>query len=91
MLTSPVDYWGSMFILLGLLESELYDVAHSSLQIFMDEIERFGFIPNGGRIYYLDRSQPPLVISVRPPSYLRTLILIIHGCTDGGDICGEDQ
>ena len=26
----------------------------------MDQLERFGFIPNGGRIYYLDRSQPPL-------------------------------
>jgi alpha,alpha-trehalase len=26
----------------------------------MDELEQFGFIPNGGRIYYLDRSQPPL-------------------------------
>lgn len=28
----------------------------------MDELERFGFIPNGGRTYYLDRSQPPLFI-----------------------------
>ena len=28
----------------------------------MDELERFGFIPNGGRTYYLDRSQPPLFV-----------------------------
>ena len=28
----------------------------------MDQLERFGFIPNGGRIYYLNRSQPPLFI-----------------------------
>lgn len=28
----------------------------------MDQLEQFGFIPNGGRIYYLDRSQPPLFI-----------------------------
>ena len=33
----------------------------------MDEIERFGFIPNGGRIYYLNRSQPPVFINVCPP------------------------
>ena len=33
----------------------------------MDELENFGFIPNGGRIYYLDRSQPPLFIRVRIP------------------------
>lgn len=48
----------------GLLESELYSVANSTLQNFMDEIERFGFIPNGGRIYYLNRSQPPVFIHV---------------------------
>ncbi|EPQ54856.1 glycoside hydrolase [Gloeophyllum trabeum ATCC 11539] len=28
----------------------------------MDELETIGFIPNGGRIYYLNRSQPPLFI-----------------------------
>ncbi|KAG8815474.1 hypothetical protein FRC19_001013, partial [Serendipita sp. 401] len=55
-------YWDSKFILEGLLKSELYSVANSTLQNFMDEIERFGFIPNGGRIYYLNRSQPPVFI-----------------------------
>ena len=67
MLTFSVDYWDSKFILDGLLESELYDIANSTLQNFMDEIQLFGFIPNGGRIYYLDRSQPPFFINVRPP------------------------
>lgn len=28
----------------------------------MDQMEQFGFIPNGGRIYYLNRSQPPLFV-----------------------------
>lgn len=31
----------------------------------MDELEHIGFIPNGGRIYYLNRSQPPLFMKVR--------------------------
>ncbi|PCH40410.1 glycoside hydrolase family 37 protein [Wolfiporia cocos MD-104 SS10] len=53
-------YWDSYWIILGLMKSELYDIANSTLYNFMDEIEKFGFIPNGGRIYYLDRSQPPL-------------------------------
>ncbi|KAG8810577.1 hypothetical protein FRC17_002869 [Serendipita sp. 399] len=57
-------YWDSKFILEGLLKSELYSVANSTLQNFMDEIERFGFIPNGGRIYYLNRSQPPVFIGM---------------------------
>ncbi|KAI0917618.1 hypothetical protein AcW1_007218 [Taiwanofungus camphoratus] len=55
-------YWDSYWIVQGLLQSELYDVANATLQNFMDEIARFGFIPNGGRIYYLARSQPPLFV-----------------------------
>jgi len=50
----PLDYWDSFWIIEGLIQSELYDVANASLQNFMDEIERFGFIPNGGRIYCKD-------------------------------------
>lgn len=45
------DYWDSYWIIQGLLKSELYDIANSTLQNFMDEINTFGFIPNGGRIY----------------------------------------
>ncbi|KIP05208.1 glycoside hydrolase family 37 protein [Phlebiopsis gigantea 11061_1 CR5-6] len=55
-------YWDSYWIVRGLLKSELPGIANDTLQNFMDEIEHFGFIPNGGRIYYLDRSQPPLFI-----------------------------
>ncbi|EMD39599.1 glycoside hydrolase family 37 protein [Gelatoporia subvermispora B] len=57
-------YWDSYWILVGLLKSELFDVANATLQNFMDEIEKFGFIPNGGRIYYLNRSQPPLFVQM---------------------------
>ncbi|KAL5519820.1 hypothetical protein ACEPAG_1480 [Sanghuangporus baumii] len=53
-------YWDSYWILRGLIESRLFDVVNATLQNFMDELQRFGFIPNGGRIYYLNRSQPPL-------------------------------
>lgn len=45
------DYWDSYWIVKGLIVSELYDVVNGTLQNFMDEIEKFGFIPNGGRIY----------------------------------------
>lgn len=45
------DYWDSYWIIQGLLQSELYDTVNATLQNFMDEIEDFGFIPNGGRIY----------------------------------------
>lgn len=57
-------YWDSYWIIEGLLQSELFDIANSSLQNFMDELEKYGFIPNGGRIYYLNRSQPPLFMKM---------------------------
>lgn len=57
-------YWDSYWIIEGLIQSELYSIANSSIQNFMDELEKYGFIPNGGRIYYLNRSQPPLFMKV---------------------------
>ena len=44
-------YWDSYWIIKGLIVSQLYDVVNGTLQNFMDEIEKYGFIPNGGRIY----------------------------------------
>lgn len=57
-------YWDSFWIVEGLLTSELYGVVNDVLQNFMDQLDTIGFIPNGGRIYYLDRSQPPLFIQM---------------------------
>ncbi|KAJ2919157.1 hypothetical protein MD484_g1266, partial [Candolleomyces efflorescens] len=57
-------YWDSFWIVEGLLESELYNIANATLQNFMDELDTIGFIPNGGRIYYLNRSQPPVFIKM---------------------------
>ncbi|TFY73373.1 hypothetical protein EWM64_g10639 [Hericium alpestre] len=57
-------YWDSYWIVQGLIKSELFDLVNATLQNFMDELETIGFIPNGGRIYYLNRSQPPLFINM---------------------------
>lgn len=32
------------------------------LENFLSIVDRFGHIPNGGRVYYLERSQPPLLL-----------------------------
>lgn len=50
-----IYYWDSLFILSGLLKSELYNYAGNLLYNFMDLIDSYGFIPNGGRKYYLNR------------------------------------
>jgi alpha,alpha-trehalase len=39
----------------GLLKSELYGYANNLLANFMDLIDSYGFLPNGGRKYYLNR------------------------------------
>jgi alpha,alpha-trehalase len=54
------DYWDSFWIIEGLIQSQLFDIANDTLQNFMDEIETFGFIPNGGRIYCAMLSTLPL-------------------------------
>ncbi|ODQ51086.1 glycoside hydrolase [Saitoella complicata NRRL Y-17804] len=54
-------YWDSFFIIEGLLLSELYDIASNIILNFLDLVDQFGFMPNGGRIYYLNRSQPPFL------------------------------
>lgn len=54
-------YWDSYWIVRGLLYSEMTKTVRGMLENFLSIIERFGFVPNGGRLYYTDRSHPPLL------------------------------
>lgn len=54
-------YWDSYWIVRGLLVCEMYQTTRGILENFLSLIDHFGFIPNGGRVYYLARSQPPLL------------------------------
>ncbi|KAJ1362105.1 hypothetical protein KIN20_038424 [Parelaphostrongylus tenuis] len=53
-------YWDAYWILKGLIASGMTDTAKSMILNFAYIINTYGFIPNGGRIYYLRRSQPPM-------------------------------
>ncbi|XP_069362655.1 trehalase-like isoform X1 [Maniola hyperantus] len=55
-------YWDSYWIIKGLLLSEMHATATGMVTNFLNIVDKYGFIPNGGRIYYLMRSQPPLLI-----------------------------
>lgn len=57
-------YWDSYWIIRGLLYSEMFDTAKGMLRNFLSVIDRFGYIPNGGRVYYLRRSHPPLLTAM---------------------------
>ncbi|OLY80052.1 Trehalase [Smittium mucronatum] len=56
-----LNYWDTFFILEGLLVSELYQTSKSVIQTLLDLVDTYGFVPNGARSYYLNRSQPPLL------------------------------
>ncbi|CAB3258666.1 unnamed protein product [Arctia plantaginis] len=55
-------YWDSYWIIKGLLLSEMRSTAKGMVSNLLQIVDRIGFIPNGGRIYYSMRSQPPLLI-----------------------------
>lgn len=42
----------------------MYETVKGMLYNLLSVIDRIGFIPNGGRIYYLSRSHPPLLSSM---------------------------
>lgn len=56
-------YWDSYWILQGLLRTggNFTDISRNQIENFLDDVEEFGFVPNGNRRYYLNRSQPPVL------------------------------
>ncbi|XP_037077546.1 trehalase-like [Pollicipes pollicipes] len=57
-------YWDSYWVMKGLLLSEMHNTVKGMLQNFLAMVDRFGFVPNGGRIYYRRRSQPPFLTAM---------------------------
>lgn len=62
-------YWDSYWIIKGLLISDMGQTARGMIDNFIHIVKKYGFIPNGGRIYYLDRSQPPLLTKMAATYY----------------------
>ncbi len=52
-------YWDSYFTALGLVETGRTELAVDMAENFASLIDRFGYIPNGNRVYFQSRSQPP--------------------------------
>ena len=59
-----IYYWDSFWIIRGLLLCEMYETARGVLLNFIHFLELYGMVPNGGRTYYTNRSQPPLLIQM---------------------------
>ncbi len=56
---AEIYYWDSYFTMLGLLAHNRQMDALNMVNNFAWLINRYGYIPNGNRTYYLSRSQPP--------------------------------
>ncbi|KAJ2812446.1 hypothetical protein H4S07_001392, partial [Coemansia furcata] len=73
--TRELRYWDTYYIVLGLLKSGLNGTARGVLQNLLDLVGVYGFVPTGGRIYYTDRSEPPLLALMVKSYYDATLDL----------------
>lgn len=56
-------YWDSYFMIQGLLDPDHKDLVMGVLENLVYMYNRFKIIPNGSRLYYISRSQPPLLTS----------------------------
>lgn len=57
-------YWDSYWVANGLLICGMKDTVKGMIDNFIQLVKTYGFVPNGGRIYYTNRSQPPFLIPI---------------------------
>lgn len=54
-------YWDSYWVIRGLLASGMTQSARNLVSNLLSMLEAVGHVPNGARVYYINRSQPPLL------------------------------
>ncbi|XP_041978627.1 uncharacterized protein LOC121732739 [Aricia agestis] len=57
-------YWDSYWIIRGLLICDMRDTARGMIENLLHLVDKIGYVPNGSRVYYLGRSQPPLLAAM---------------------------
>ncbi|KAM0898693.1 hypothetical protein ACQ4PT_021761 [Festuca glaucescens] len=67
-----VYYWDSYWVVRGLLVSKMYETAKDIVLNLVYLVEEYGFVLNGARSYYTNRSQPPLLSSMVLELYTAT-------------------
>jgi len=67
-----VYYWDSFWIIRGLLASKMYETAKGIVNNLVSLIHKYGFVLNGARTYYTNRSQPPLLSAMVRAIYMKT-------------------
>ncbi|KAJ0263386.1 Trehalase [Hirschfeldia incana] len=59
-----VYYWDSYWVIKGLLTGKMFTTAKGIVTNLMSLVETYGYVLNGARAYYTNRSQPPLLSSM---------------------------
>ncbi|XP_047308366.1 probable trehalase [Impatiens glandulifera] len=67
-----IYYWDSYWVIRGLLASKMYETAKGIVMNLISLLETYGHVLNGTRVYYTNRSQPPLLSSMVYDVYIRT-------------------
>ena len=62
-------YWDTYFTNVGLLAAGMEKLAKSNTENLLYLADRYGFVPNGSRTYYLCRSQPPYLAHMAADVY----------------------
>jgi len=75
-----IYYWDTYFTCVGLLATGRQKLAIDNTRNLLAEVERFGYVPNGNRTYYLSRSQPP---------YLAPLVGLVVDATQDDELLAE--
>ncbi|KAL5244703.1 hypothetical protein ACI65C_012113 [Semiaphis heraclei] len=65
-------YWDTYWIVNGLMLCDMKATARGVIDNIISLVNQFGFMPNGGRSYYLNRSQPPMLILMALSYYKET-------------------
>ncbi|XP_059276396.1 probable trehalase isoform X1 [Lycium ferocissimum] len=67
-----VYYWDSYWVIRGLLVSKMYETAKGIVTNLISLIDQYGYVLNGARAYYTNRSQPPVLAGMIVDIYNQT-------------------
>ncbi|XP_065203182.1 trehalase-like [Planococcus citri] len=65
-------YWDSYWIIKGLLACGMRNTTKGIIGNMIHLVKKFGYVPNGNRIYYSKRSHPPMLIQMVDSYYQAT-------------------
>ena len=54
-------YWDTYFMNVGLIRQGFIGQAKNNTDNLLSEVEKYGYVPNGNRTFFLNRTHPPLL------------------------------